>query len=165
MTLSSFLSWWLLLKWWHLATWPGFFFSLFLLCLLFFSVCFLSLIKKAMTLLLKVGGILGRSVVETANWPQYPILLFFFSSINFSSFSWSSVCPAGIYPSDLLCSLTRHLTVSCFLEEVICATLRLCPLEETAFPHLGFPSFLQMAIYRWEYWVCFSIKHVIRTMN
>ena len=95
----------------------------------FFSVCFLSLIKKAMTLLLKVGGILGRSVVETANWPQYPILLFFFSSINFSSFSWSSVCPAGIYPSDLLCSLTRHLTVSCFLEEVICATLRLCPSD------------------------------------
>ena len=57
--------------------------------LFFHSVYFfqcVSLIKMTMTLLLKVGGILGTSVVETANWPQYPVLLFFFSPINFSRF-------------------------------------------------------------------------------
>lgn len=59
-----------------LGNWHGFLF--FFYYVYFFSVCFLSLIKMTMTLLLKVGGILGRSVVETANWLQYPILLFLF---------------------------------------------------------------------------------------
>lgn len=130
----------------------------------FLSVCFLSLIKKTMTLLLKVGGYWGDLWWRLLNGPSIQFSCFSFHRLTFPDFSWSSVCPAGIYPSGLLCSLMCHLTVSYFLEEVMCATLRLCPLEETAFPLLGFPSFLQMAIHRWEYWVCFSVKHVIRTM-